>query len=691
MSDSLNNHEAPFSAAPGRKLGTDFQEREALDEDVNARAAAEDNESGFMGRTDGMYTTVPTSDSHSLTSGEGMVLGSPESEKGDLRPQETTEKLVVLRSWLFELIALLSGVLSFAGIVILLGAFNDQPQLEFARDVNINTIIAILSTALRAAMAFIATEVIGQSKGEWLEMPRPLRHVERLDNAGRGAWGSIKFLFFVSKPKLAVMGALLTIASYVLDPFSQQLAKTYPCNIASDEGASIFVARLVSDYNISERPLIWLAATTGLAGLTLSYGAAEFSKSQLFQCPSGNCTFPLESNITHTSVGICSTCDDVTSDVMERDLGKQSMTYQFPKQPNLNLTWRPEGYGMPYFRASTSNPTLDVLEPDSILSKTSIITVSAAACRNHSKESRIYNERKCRKVGYDFGQKELKKDMDVGVIAVSCSLSPCLRQYYGEVSLGTLQERLVSWAPLDFVTLNGSLQGQDGWWWIIESEPCEIKGRWYDSSNMTQRPQDSEFVIQGEVGFWGLDPASAFWALALARNGNATLESISASFDGMTAGYTDFMRGNWEEIQNERFNVIGVASKTTVCIRADWPWLVYPAVLLVSTTILLTVACVYSMREGGKRPVWKSTILPFLFYNLKMDRDQDQDQADESGMDVPLLQLKELETLADKTVARFSADATAPGFIVENGGTSSGASAGQQVGLLQRLFKPRAD
>ncbi|KAF4880879.1 hypothetical protein CGCSCA1_v000526 [Colletotrichum siamense] len=110
------------------------------------------------------------------------------------------KRLTVLRLWLLEFLALLVSILSLAGIVAILGAYNAHPQLEFARDVNINTIIAILSTTSRAAMAFITTEVIGQSKWEWLETPRSLRHVERFDNAGRGAWGSMKFLLFVSKP-----------------------------------------------------------------------------------------------------------------------------------------------------------------------------------------------------------------------------------------------------------------------------------------------------------------------------------------------------------------------------------------------------------------------------------------------------------------------------------------------------------
>lgn len=29
-----------------------------------------------------------------------------------------------------------------------------------------------------------------------MESPRPLRHIEHFDNAGRGLWGSLKLLFF---------------------------------------------------------------------------------------------------------------------------------------------------------------------------------------------------------------------------------------------------------------------------------------------------------------------------------------------------------------------------------------------------------------------------------------------------------------------------------------------------------------
>ncbi|KAK2755402.1 hypothetical protein CKAH01_01294 [Colletotrichum kahawae] len=677
MSDPLSNHKVPLSAAPGQTTETDRQETVNVNEDVTANITEGENDIEITRRTDSGYNTVPTSDTGSLTSGEETAIDSPITGECQRKPPEPTEKLEILRSWLFEFLAVFISIFSYAGIIAVLGAYNGQPQPEFARDVNINTIIAILSTTLRAATAFIATEVIGQSKWEWLETPRPLRHFEHLDNAGRGAWGSIKFLFFVSKPTLAIIGALLMMTSYIIDPFSQQLAKTYSCNIAYEDKASIAVARRFKASSRIESPSIWAAAMSGL-----TYGVAENTRSQLFQCPSGNCTFPMRAGISHTSVGMCSTCTDVTSGLMEK-------------------------------------------------TTTSIISFSAASCAKRVGGGYVYNKTTCRMMKPD-GIKGTYANWqeNIGIVAVNCSLSPCLRRYSGEISHGSLKEKPVSQEPMDYGELDMTVEGYTYHSWSIKLlEPCEVDGRWYDSSNITEVPKDSTWIswknrdnsrhegprdcvmgmrsdfigfiasfqnvtIQGDRNFFDrtTDPMSIIWLSAVDGVGNATLETISAAFDGMATGYTDFMRNDGKNADNDCHNVLGTAYKSAVCIRADWPWLVYPGVLLVSTTVLLVAAFISSMRGRGKQPVWKSAILPLLFYNLTTNQHQHRDQADQNDMEVPLLQIKELEALADKTMARFSVNAAAPGFIIENRGTICGdASAGQQVGLLRRLSEPRAD
>ncbi|EQB50153.1 hypothetical protein CGLO_10426 [Colletotrichum gloeosporioides Cg-14] len=158
MLDLPSNHRIPFGAAPGHTAETDRQKTVTVNENVRANITEGENDIEITMRTDAGYNTVPTSDTGSLTSGEETAIDSPRAEECQRKQPEPTEKLDILRSWLFEFLAVFISILSYVGIIAVLGAYNGQPQPEFARDVNINTIIAILSTALRAATAFIATE-----------------------------------------------------------------------------------------------------------------------------------------------------------------------------------------------------------------------------------------------------------------------------------------------------------------------------------------------------------------------------------------------------------------------------------------------------------------------------------------------------------------------------------------------------
>lgn len=80
-----------------------------------------------------------------------------EIEKGNLLYQPL-DKLATLKQWIPEFVALFSSVAAFIIMVILLVVSHEKPQPEWAYDVNINSLIAILATLLRAAMLFILAE-----------------------------------------------------------------------------------------------------------------------------------------------------------------------------------------------------------------------------------------------------------------------------------------------------------------------------------------------------------------------------------------------------------------------------------------------------------------------------------------------------------------------------------------------------
>ncbi|KAK1641180.1 hypothetical protein BDP81DRAFT_390463 [Colletotrichum phormii] len=146
-------------------------------------------------------------------------------------------------------------------------------------------------------MLFVIAEVVGQAKWSWMAVPRPLRHVERFDNAGRGAWGSLKFLLFIPKQSATVIGALVVIASYATGPLSQQAVKTYPCEVSSKGVARISVAERATNVD-SPRAIGFLSPQMSTVAINGLLGIPP-DVSQLFQCDSGNCVFEAMSGITH--------------------------------------------------------------------------------------------------------------------------------------------------------------------------------------------------------------------------------------------------------------------------------------------------------------------------------------------------------------------------------------------------------
>ncbi|KAF4774256.1 hypothetical protein HER10_EVM0010910 [Colletotrichum scovillei] len=153
------------------------------------------------------YTIIPAEE-ESRDEVNGLPSASPRgTDKEDLNQTEKNSLLYkplgrvsTLKQWNLEFAALLTSVIAFIVMVILLVVSNGKPQPTWAYSVSINTLVAILTTLLRAAMLFVLSEVIGQAKWLWMAAPRPLRHVEHFDNAGQGAWGSLKFLLNIRKP-----------------------------------------------------------------------------------------------------------------------------------------------------------------------------------------------------------------------------------------------------------------------------------------------------------------------------------------------------------------------------------------------------------------------------------------------------------------------------------------------------------
>jgi hypothetical protein len=97
--------------------------------------------------------------------------------------------------WVMEVLSMGASIFFLGCLAVLLWLFDGQPIWDYY-SLTLNTVVAILSTAAKAAILLPVANCIGQWK--WILFsgpPRRLFDFERIDEATRGPMGSVKLLF----------------------------------------------------------------------------------------------------------------------------------------------------------------------------------------------------------------------------------------------------------------------------------------------------------------------------------------------------------------------------------------------------------------------------------------------------------------------------------------------------------------
>ncbi|KAK7700103.1 hypothetical protein SLS64_011121 [Diaporthe eres] len=109
-----------------------------------------------------------------------------------------------------------------------------------------------------------------------------------------------------------------------------------------------------------------------------------------------------------------------------------------------------------------------------------------------------------------------------------------------------------------------------------------------------------------------------WWLSGIYNGGNASVASVDAfmkrGFDSLGAQ----LRTMGEDWDGNKTVAIGTSYETAVCIQFRWEWLLYPLAVVLGTLILLLAIILSSgFMRRNREVVWKSSILPFLFYGLE--------------------------------------------------------------------------
>lgn len=237
--------------------------------------------------------------------------------------------ILVHRRWLWEFASLAVSTLAMMVIIIILVKVDGTALSDWAFPIQPNSMVSVFMTISKSALLVPVAECISQSK--WLrfrQAPRPLATLDDFDEASRGPWGSFMLLF---SPRAAGMiawsGAILTIASLALDPFTQQILAYPSRHVPSPtEVAEIAVSQSLERINQPE-----------IRGAVLSSLYVPKDHYMTYNCTTSSCSWgkPV------TSLGLCASCRTITSLVIPTCITAPGPLFPAPDEEqtwNMSIT-----------------------------------------------------------------------------------------------------------------------------------------------------------------------------------------------------------------------------------------------------------------------------------------------------------------------------------------------------------------
>jgi hypothetical protein len=282
-------------------------------------------------------------------------------------------------------------------------------------------------------------------------------------------------------------------------------------------------------------------------------------------CNTGNCLFPSYNGVTHSSVGMCKKCVDITPWVSEREtvfqdpngtmISNSEQDLVLPDGNDIGLGRRPakiigvSGHRTFWMNQAVplNNTLLDAFDEsfESIF-RSSILNTSVITFTNDDCHTTEHGDRRRNCSNHDFNTSYPFLE-ELNVVAAACSFYACVRDYHGVVRNGVFTETVVKDTPI--VQPIGQIHNgvPD---YIHLHTPCLIDGQAYTTDNISSVPRDqhdfmSSYVDQvnvtfptdcgyGVEGFYASSLIGYMWETLF---GNCTLSGGGIDFPGREKDY----------------------------------------------------------------------------------------------------------------------------------------------------------
>ncbi|KAK1481736.1 hypothetical protein CTAM01_13896 [Colletotrichum tamarilloi] len=169
-------------------------------------------------------TTHPSAQQTPEGPDEGPQPTSASAERLDAAKRATETLKPTWKIWALEIACIVLSTLLIGVIIVVLLKYDSQVQPKWPFEATLNSFLALFTTLAKAAFMVSVCACISQSQWAWLNangVPRSLYDFELIDQASRGAWGSLILLSRFRFRHFVVLGALLTAISALTSPITQ--------------------------------------------------------------------------------------------------------------------------------------------------------------------------------------------------------------------------------------------------------------------------------------------------------------------------------------------------------------------------------------------------------------------------------------------------------------------------------------
>ncbi|KAJ5925190.1 hypothetical protein N7454_007829 [Penicillium verhagenii] len=517
------------------------------------------------------------------------VHDEPENATGKrkTRPLSSAEQVILGASWTLEILGCFTSIVFFIAIIVVLWYFDGKPMPEWPYGITLNALVSVLSTVMKASMAFVVAEGLAQLKWSWFRGGNKLSDLALLDAGSRGAMGSLLVLLKTVPRHLVTFGCLVLVLSTATDPFVQQVmsVKERPVHSKGVSSVQVCSTSTYTDYGEGAGPgenQVPLA-TLGAIYSGIFQTSSPNRKSIMMDCPTGNCTFT-----PYQSLGFCSRCANITDSLT------LSKTAIVPSEPTYHYKL-PNG-----FTFTTAITNLYLMNSTSYRNLIKVDTVNKAS---------ILNFTAITSSGYGVPPQ---------VSATECALFFCVDTYHAKVQGGTFSENRTSFSTTSntsSIVENFSLTPETCYTNGTQLEKpykstdeCSFNVNWlsrlamsnsispllhgYGSLFISNRPSWSSNIIEALYGVEGnyTDINSVFQSLASSLTINARSQVCKEKVDGIPWTVQSF-------------------------VRVSWKWMILPGALVLLSMIFMIITIMHTRNQY----IWKSSPLALLFSELLVD------------------------------------------------------------------------